>query len=143
MASILEKRIESVEKVQKRATKLVSELKDLTYIERLKTFKLPSLAHRRRRDDMIQTFKIIKGIEDIPSERFFKVSKESSTRGHSLKLEKPRCKTTVRQQHFSQRVILFINDWNSLPERVVRGKDVNQFKTRIDHYWGQEVIYDY
>ena len=36
MASILEKRIESVEKVQKRATKLVSELKDLTYIERLK-----------------------------------------------------------------------------------------------------------
>ena len=74
---------------------------------------------------MIQTFKIIKGIEDIPSERFFKVCKESSTRGHSLKLEKPRCKTTIRQRHFSQRII---NDWNSLPERVVAAKDVNQFK---------------
>ena len=138
----LRKDIESVENVQKRATKLVPELKDLTYIERLKKLKLPSLAHRRRRGDMIQTFKIIKfkGIKDIPSERFFKVCKESSTRGQSLKLEKPRCKTTVRQQHFSKRII---NDWNSLPERVVAAKDVNQFKTRIDHYWGQEVIYDY
>ena len=136
----LRKDIESVENVQKRATKLVPELKVLTYIERLKKLKLPSLAHRRRRGDMIQTFKIIKGIEYIPSERFFKVCKESSTRGHSLKLEKPRCKTTVRQRHFSQGII---NDWNSLPERVVAAKDVNQFKTRIDQYWGQEVIYDY
>ena len=38
---------------------------------RLKKLKLPSLAHRRRRGDMIQTFKIIKGIEDITFERFF------------------------------------------------------------------------
>ena len=109
----LRKDFESVEKVQKRATKLVPELKHLTLIERLKRLKLPSLAHRRRRDDMIQTFKIVKGLEDIPTERFFKFCKQSSTRGHSLKLEKPRCRTTTRQQHVSQRVI---NDWNSLPE---------------------------
>ena len=43
---------------------------------------------------MIQTFKIIKGIEDIPSERFFKVCKESSTRGHSLNWRNP----DVKQQ---------------------------------------------
>ena len=136
----LRKDIESVEKVQKRATKLVPELKDLTYIERLKRLKLPSLAHRRRRGDMIQTFKIVKGLEDIPTERFFKFCKQSSTRGHSLKLEKPRCRTTTRQQHFSQRVI---NDWNSLPERVVAAKDVNAFKTRIDQHWNHEVVYEY
>lgn len=67
----MRKDIESVEKIQERATKPVPELKDLTYTERLKKLKLPSLADRRRRDDMIQTFKIIKGIENIHSERCF------------------------------------------------------------------------
>ena len=40
------------------------------YRKKLKKLKLPSLPHRRRHGDMIQTFKIIEGIEDIPSERF-------------------------------------------------------------------------
>ena len=66
----------------RRATKLIPELKDMTYTERLKKLKLPSLAHRRRSGDMLQTFKIIKGIEDIPSERFFKLCTSSSTHGH-------------------------------------------------------------
>ena len=52
---LLRKDIESVEKIQRRATKLIPELKDMTYTERLKKLKLP----RRRRGDMIQTFKII------------------------------------------------------------------------------------
>ena len=136
----LRKDIESVERIQKRATKLIPELTDLTYTERLKRLKLPSLAHRRKRGDMIQTFKIIKGIEDIPSDRFFKLSNSSSTRGHSLKLEKPRCRTTMRLQHFSQRII---NNWNSLPERVVAAKDVNDFKSKLDQHWNQEAMYHY
>ena len=97
----------------------------MTYTERLKKLKLPSLAHRRRRGDMIQTFKIIKGIEDIPSERFFKLCASSLTHGHSLKLEKACCRTTLRLQQFSQRII---NDWNSLQEGAVLAKDVNEFK---------------
>ena len=91
----LRKNIESVEKIQKRATKLIPEMKDMTYTERLKKLKLPSLAHRRRCGDMSQTFKIIKGIEDIPSERFLKLCISLSTRGHSLKLEKPCCRTIL------------------------------------------------
>ena len=65
---LLKKDMESVEKIQKHATKLFPELKDMTYTERLKKLKLPSLAHtcRRRCSEMIQTFKII---EDIPSDR--------------------------------------------------------------------------
>ena len=95
MVSPLKERHQSKEKIQKHATKLIPELKDMTYTERLKKLKLPCLAHRTRRGDMIQTFKIIKGIEDIPSERFFKVCTSSSTRSHSLKLEKPCCRTTL------------------------------------------------
>ena len=111
----------------------------MTYTERLKKLKLPSLAHRRRHGDMIQTFKIIKGIEDIPSERFFKLCTSSLTRG-SLKLEKPCCRTTLRLQQFSQRII---NDWNSLPEGAVLAKDVNELKSKIDQHWNLKVIYDH
>ena len=49
----------------------------MTYTEGFKKkLKLPSLAHRRRCGDMIQTFRIIKGIED-PKD-FFKFSTSSS-----------------------------------------------------------------
>lgn len=128
----LKKDIELIEKVQMRATKLVPELKDLSYEDRLRQLKLPSLVHRRRRGDMIQTFKIIRELEDIPRDRFFMLSSSTLTRGHSLKIEKPRCNTTTRLRHFSQRVI---NDWNALPGSVVQAKDVNDFKTKLDKYW--------
>ena len=113
-------------KTQKRDTKRISVLKDLTYIERLKKLKLPSLADRRRRGNMIQTFKIIKRIEDIPSESFLKVCTSSSTCGHSLL----RKLVEEQQYEFSQRII---NEWNSLPEGVVLAKDVNEFRSKIDH----------
>ena len=133
----LRRDIESVERVQKRATRLIPQLKDFPYIERLKKMKLPTLAHRRRRGDMIQTYKIIHGIEDIPSERFFTVVTNVATRGHNHKLEKPRCKTSFRLQHFSQRII---NEWNALPSFVVNSKDVNDFKSKLDSHWNHEVM---
>ena len=44
-----------IERVQKRATKMLSQLKDLPYPERLRRLKLPSLEHRRKRGDAIET----------------------------------------------------------------------------------------
>ena len=54
----LRKDIESIERVQMRATKLVSSLKELPYEPRLKELKLPTLSHRRLHGDAIQTFKL-------------------------------------------------------------------------------------
>ena len=52
------KHIESIEGVQCRATKMIPELKHLSYPERLKKLKLPTMAYRRARGDMIEVFKI-------------------------------------------------------------------------------------
>ena len=49
-----------VEAVQRRATKAIPELKDIPYEDRLRRLKLPALVYRRRRGDMIQTYKILK-----------------------------------------------------------------------------------
>ena len=48
----LVKDIEAVEYVQRRATKLVPCLKDLSYKERVRTLNLPTLAYRRSRGDL-------------------------------------------------------------------------------------------
>ena len=60
------KYIESIEGVQRRATKMIPEIKKLSYPERLKYLRLPinTMAHRRARGDMIEVYKIVKEIYD-------------------------------------------------------------------------------
>jgi len=93
---------------------MVKGLKKFTYETRLKRLGIYSLERRRLRGDLIETFKILTGKERIDSSNFFELSETTSgLRGHSLKLYKQRCCTTVRQCFFSSRVI---NSWNSLTD---------------------------
>ena len=52
--------MKAVERVQKRATKMIPNLRNLSYRERLEILNLSSLYHRRRRGDMImcQSFSV-------------------------------------------------------------------------------------
>ena len=43
--------------VQRRATKIVPEMKNYDYATRLKKLALPSLSYRRKRGDMIEVYK--------------------------------------------------------------------------------------
>ena len=52
--------IEAIEKIQKRATKLVISLRKLPYKERLQHLNLYAVKYRRLRGDMIEVFKILK-----------------------------------------------------------------------------------
>jgi ribonuclease P/MRP protein subunit RPP40 len=58
------KHIEMIEGVQRRATKQLPGMKDLSYAERLEKLKLPTLSYRRARGDMIEVYKILLGIYD-------------------------------------------------------------------------------
>ena len=58
------KHIEAIEKVQRRASKRVPELANMTYEDRLRELKLPTLCYRRYRGDMIEIFKITHGFYD-------------------------------------------------------------------------------
>ena len=54
--------MDELEKVQHRSTKLIREISGLPYKERLKLLHLPSLYAHRLRGDLIETFKILKGL---------------------------------------------------------------------------------
>ncbi|XP_043199278.1 uncharacterized protein LOC122368991 [Amphibalanus amphitrite] len=54
-----------VERVQRRATRMVANLRHLPYQERLRALKLPSLYYRRKRGDMIFTYQMFHGGVDV------------------------------------------------------------------------------
>jgi len=54
--------IKEIEKVQKRATKLITNVKNMSYIDRFKHLKLPTLKYRRLQGDMTDVFKITRYI---------------------------------------------------------------------------------
>ena len=97
------KDIKLLKGVQKRATKLVKELKDVPYEERLKKLELTSLEQNRDRGDLIQIYKIINRLEDIHLIKGVNsVDSEHYTRGNSLKLRRELVKICTPRFNFSQ-----------------------------------------
>ena len=64
----------------------------IPYNERLKKLGIPSLEYRRLRADVIEVYKIVNQIDRIPTEKFFTINDEISTRSNGLKLFKKRSK---------------------------------------------------
>ena len=125
------KDIDTLERIQRRATKMIPELRDLSYEERLKECGLTTLETRRLRGDQIEVFKILNGYENIDRNMFFSLKKDSRTRGHEVKLVKDQCRLDIRKHSFSQRAI---NEWNKLSTDCVTASSVNMFKNKVDTY---------
>jgi len=78
--------IDDLEKVQKRATKILRQCRRLNYRQRLKFLSLPTLAFRRNRSDMIEVYKILTGKYDPTLPSILHRSINSTTMGNPLKL---------------------------------------------------------
>ena len=103
------KDIDMLERVQRRATKMMPKLRNISYEMRLKGCGLTTLETRRLRGDQIEVFKILNGYENIDRNIFFTVKEERRTRGLGVTLAKKQCRLDIRK--FSQRTV---NEWNRL-----------------------------
>ena len=118
----------TIEKLQRRATKLIPSLKQCTYQERLSALNLPSLQYRRLRMDLIMTYKILQGTVHLRKDHFF-IMNTNPTRTNGLKIYKHHCNKTLRRYSFSQRII---DHWNRLPSEIVNAPNLLSFKTQLD-----------
>ena len=77
----------------KAATKMVPELKDLTYEERLKEMELPTLQARRERGDLITMYYIVNRIDKIDKQDLVVLKEDDGRRmrGHSKRIRKRQC----------------------------------------------------
>ena len=126
----LEKDKKILEKVQARATKLIYNLKDLPYEVRLKRLNLTTLEDRRKRGDLIQTYRIVTQIDNINPDSMFQKPTYTSSRGHTQKFAKQRSRLDVRKHFYSQRVV---DGWNKLPEATINSPTLLTFKKSLSH----------
>jgi len=132
--------IDTLEQVQKRAIKRISGLEG-TYEEKLAKLNLQTLSERRVRQDMIQTYKILNGIDHVEANQWFTLAAEESVRvtrqsSDPFNIKPQKSKTDVRKYFFSNRVVA---NWNNLPSTIKQSVNTDQFKRSYDKYIRESV----
>ena len=109
-------------------------MSQLSYQDRLKRLRLPSLQYRRLRGDLIETFKILNNFYDPrTTSNILELAPEtSSTRNHNFKLNKKSFNTNQYKYFYANRIV---NVWNKLPSKIVNAKSLNNFKNAIDNHF--------
>ena len=124
------KDIEVLEKVQRRMTRLLPEIRHLPYEERLQLFHLTTLKTRRLRFDLICVYRILGGLMNVDQSLFFTQSSRFS-RSHTQKIFVKFSRLDIRHHFFSQRIVTV---WNDLPKSCVEASSVISFKRDLDKY---------
>ena len=124
---------------------MISDKKGDTYKQRLRSVGLTSLAARRERGDLIQTFHTVKGINNVEKNKWFQFRSLSSARAtrstvtvdetgqqeRENVLFKESVRVATRKNFFMVRVV---DPWNELPDEIKSQKNVNAFKRHYDEW---------
>ncbi|GAB0204722.1 triadin [Grus japonensis] len=128
--------MELLERVQRRATKLIRGLEHLCYEDRLRQLRLFSLEKRRLWRDLIVAYQFLKGAYRKDGEGLFIRECSDRTRVNGFKLKEDQFRLDVRKKFFTARVV---RHWNRLPREAVDAPSLEVFKARLDGALGNVV----
>ena len=125
--------IEKIEKIQRRATKMIPEIWNHSYHQRIQDFDLIILVQRILRGQLIEVFKYLNPSTTASARGLFDYELDDRTRNKGAKLVK-HFKTSVAQLFYP---IKITTNWNATPSAVVSNRTVNSFKNSLDKHYAE------
>ncbi|KAK4830138.1 hypothetical protein QYF61_008565, partial [Mycteria americana] len=122
------KDIDLLERIQRRATKMIRGLEHLFCEVRLRELWLFRLEKRRLREDLTVAFQYLKGAYKKDEDRRFSRVCCNRTRGNGFKLKEGRFRLDIRKKFFVMRVV---KPWKRLPRQVVVAPSLETFKNAL------------
>jgi hypothetical protein len=114
---------------------MISGLRSDNYEDKLKELKLLSLSDRRIQADIVQTFKILKGIDKVDPSTWFKLvdPNRPATRSTNVQntLQIDRKRTDLANNFFTTRAA---KHWNELPDSIKSLQNLQTFKKKVAEY---------
>ena len=139
---------EILENEQKRMIRSISDCRGRTYEEKLLKVGLTTLAERRKRGDLIEAYKTLRGINNMTRDDWFEIrcnEVSRPTRANTVVeegVERKKTKTMYKKAASGEirnnfYTIQVVRPWNELPEEVKTAGSVNAFKSAYDK-WTKE-----
>ena len=130
----LRRDIDKMEKLQRRAKKMIPLIRNHSYHQQIQDLDLISLVRRRLRGQLIEVFKYLNRFTTANARGLFDCDLNVRTRNNGAKLIVKHLNTSVAQHFYP---IKITTTWNALPNEVVTSRTVNSFKNSLDKRWAE------